>query len=148
MKYHGARGALLWGAAEPVLRRHRADRSRVLLCGQSAAEGRLMQRIPWTLLGTFVCVLSGGPATAQPAPLWIEQLGTRGMDSARAVASDGAAGAFMAGLTYGSLDGPNAGDSDAFLARYDGAGKQAWITQLGTVGFDYATGLAPDGAGG
>ena len=38
--------------------------------------------------------------------------------------------------------------SDVFLARYDGAGNQLWITQFGTGERDEAFALAPDGAQG
>jgi hypothetical protein len=79
---------------------------------------------------------------------WIRQFGTSYQDEAYAVATDGAGGAFVAGFTGGSLVGANAGSVDAWLARYDGAGNQTWIRQLGTSGPDYAFALIPDGEGG
>ncbi|MCH8270788.1 MAG: hemolysin, partial [Planctomycetes bacterium] len=81
--------------------------------------------------------------------LWISQFGSSSTDVARALAPDGAGGVMVAGWTDGGLGGPNAGDSaDVFLARYDSAGNELWIRQFGTRGWDEATGLTPDGAGG
>ena len=80
--------------------------------------------------------------------LWIRQFGTGEWDQAAALAPDGAGGVFVAGSTNGSLSGPNAGNLDAFVARYDSAGNRLWIRQFGTSAADAATALAPDGAGG
>ena len=49
---------------------------------------------------------------------WITQFGTSEWDTALALAPDGAGGVMVAGGTSGSLGGPNAGNFDAFLARY------------------------------
>jgi hypothetical protein len=54
----------------------------------------------------------------------------------------------VSGRTHGSLGGPNAGSSDAWLAHYDSAGSQLWIDQLGTSAWDEAYAAAPDGSGG
>ncbi|RKY16071.1 MAG: hypothetical protein DRQ55_18765 [Planctomycetota bacterium] len=55
---------------------------------------------------------------------------------------------FVSGFTRGSLGGPNTGSRDAWLARYDSSGNQAWIRQFGTTLLDNARAAAPDGAGG
>ena len=80
--------------------------------------------------------------------LWIREFGTYIIDVATALAPDRAGGVIVAGLTWGSLGGPNAGLADVFLARYDGAGNQLWIRQFGARSFEIANALAPDGAGG
>ena len=80
--------------------------------------------------------------------LWIRQFGTSAGERAKALASDGAGGVMVAGHTHGSLGGPNAGNADVFLARYDSDGNRLWIRQFGTSEFDQALALAPDGAGG
>ena len=80
--------------------------------------------------------------------LWIRQFGTGDFSYARALAPDGAGGVMVAGYTLGSLGGPNAGETDVFLARYDSAGNRIWIRQFGTSRFDRALALAPDGVGG
>jgi hypothetical protein len=81
-------------------------------------------------------------------PLWVRQLGTSADDEADAVAPDVSGGVYVSGDTFGSLGGPNAGSSDAWLARYDSAGNQLWARQLGTSTEDYARAAAPDGSGG
>ncbi len=80
--------------------------------------------------------------------IWIRQFGTINYDAAHAVTQDGASGLFVAGYTNGSLGAPNAGQSDAWLARYDSAGNQTWVRQMGTLLYDSADTATSDGAGG
>ncbi|MFG0283316.1 MAG: GC-type dockerin domain-anchored protein [Phycisphaerales bacterium JB039] len=79
------------------------------------------------------------------AVVWIEQIGTVEADAARAVAPDGAGGAFVAGWTYGKIGGLSPRGRDAWVGRYDSAGQRLWITQLRE---SEANAVAPDGAGG
>jgi catechol 2,3-dioxygenase-like lactoylglutathione lyase family enzyme len=79
---------------------------------------------------------------------WSRQLGTIDADFGAAAAPDGSGGVYVGGYTYGSLGAPNAGLNDAILARYDSAGNQLWVRQLGTSSFDSTLGAAPDGSGG
>ena len=99
------------------------------------------------LMTLTLALLTARPALAQHQ-LWIRQFGTNGIDIAYAIAPDGIGGVMVAGYTTGSLGGPNAGDDDAFLARYDDTGNQLWVTQIGSGGGEAARALAPDGAGG
>lgn len=79
---------------------------------------------------------------------WVIQFGSAENDYAYAASSDGQGGVFVGGRTDGALGGPNAGDYDVWLARFDGAGNQAWIRQFGSYSLDIGSGLAFDGAGG
>jgi hypothetical protein len=79
-------------------------------------------------------------------PLWVRQLGTPGNDSGSGVAVDDGGSAYLAGTTGGALSGQSsAGDSDVFLAKYDGGGSPLWVRQLGTPGIDTGYGVAVDG---
>jgi hypothetical protein len=80
--------------------------------------------------------------------LWIRQFGTSQTDEIWAAAEDSTGGVYVSGRTFGGLGGPSAGLSDAWLARFDGAGNQLWIRQFGTPGFDRARAAAPDSTGG
>jgi hypothetical protein len=80
--------------------------------------------------------------------LWVRQIGTAATDIARAIASDGDDGVFVVGTTLGSLGGPAAGVTDAWIARYDGLGNPQWLLQLGTNDVDTAVAVVPDGLGG
>ncbi len=80
--------------------------------------------------------------------VWIRQLGTSSADGAYAAAPDGAGGVYVGGRTAGALGAPNAGDSDCWLARYDGVGNQIWIRQFGTSAYDDVSAAAADGTGG
>jgi hypothetical protein len=92
--------------------------------------------------------LLASAASAQPDPLWIEQFGTEHREQIHAAAADDNGGVFVAGTTYGSLGGLNAGASDAFLARYNNTGTRIWMAQFGTDKPDNPWSLAPDGTGG
>jgi len=84
---------------------------------------------------------------ASGTQLWVRQFGTSTDESGSGVAVDGAGNAYITGLTYGSLGGPNAGDYDVFLAKYDTSGTQLWVRQFGTSTNDQGWALAVDGAG-
>jgi hypothetical protein len=114
---------------------------------RTVSNRTLAARSLWRTAAVMVLSLAALPAAAQNQ-LWVRQLGTISTDSAGAAAPDGAGGVYVSGWTSGSLGGPNAGFSDAWLARYDSAGNQFWIRQLGTSGSDDARAAAPDGAGG
>ena len=79
---------------------------------------------------------------------WILQLGSLESDGVSTAAPDGSGGFYVSGGTTGSLGGPHAGSGDAWIARYDGAGSQTWIQQLGTSTNDSAETVVPDGVGG
>lgn len=80
--------------------------------------------------------------------LWIQQFGSSSSDFSNAASPDGSGGVYVGGQTMGSMGGPNAGDIDAWIARFDAAGNSSWIRQLGTTNSDAAEASAPDGSGG
>ena len=76
------------------------------------------------VLGAFFLGLAGS-AMAWDEPLWVRQLGTADHDWATGVADGGGGNVFVAGLTGGSLGGPNQGYTDAWVAQYSAAGGVA-----------------------
>ena len=84
-------------------------------------------------------------------------LGSTGIDSANAVATDAAGNVLVAGYyRSASLDLdpgpgtyllPNAGGSDGFVAKYDPAGNLLWGVQLASSASNTAPDVAVDGAG-
>ncbi|MCC7011073.1 MAG: putative metal-binding motif-containing protein [Planctomycetes bacterium] len=80
--------------------------------------------------------------------VWIRQFGTTANDWLYAAAPDTSGGVFVGGGSRGNLGALNQGHSDAWLARYDSAGSQAWVRQLGTSGIDFIYAAASDGLGG
>jgi hypothetical protein len=100
------------------------------------------------LLATACDRTSSGPtqpAAAEPAGPQ-PTFGTAQHDEARAVYVRGSF-IYVAGITEGSLDGPNRGRSDAFVRRYHSEGEVLWADQFGTNAADYAAGVAADAAG-
>ncbi len=81
------------------------------------------------------------------ALLWTRQIGTTTSEGGSAVAVDGAGNAYVAGATFGSLGGANAGGGDVVLIKYDSSGALLWTRQTGTTDLDAANGVAVDGAG-
>ncbi len=80
--------------------------------------------------------------------VWARQLGTKDVDAANGVATDGDGNVYVTGATFGGLDGNTAvGAGDLFLLKYDSAGTKLWSRQFGTSGLDNATAVAVDGSG-
>jgi hypothetical protein len=79
--------------------------------------------------------------------LWTRQLGTTGDDESEAISADNMGNVYISGETEGSLGGPNAGDYDAFVSKYDAAGNLLWTRQIGTTGEDLSHAVSTDGLG-
>lgn len=78
---------------------------------------------------------------------WIQQLGTVSSDRGQGVAIDSTGNIYIAGYTSDSLGGTHQGGYDIILAKYDAAGNQQWIKQLGSSGNDVPQGIAVDSVG-
>ncbi len=79
--------------------------------------------------------------------LWSRQIGTTSSDYGQAVAVDASGNAYVSGLTSGSLGGPNAGQTDAFLTKFDASGTELWSQQIGSTSSDRSNAVAVDAAG-
>ncbi|MEV5891986.1 alpha/beta hydrolase-fold protein [Nonomuraea fuscirosea] len=78
---------------------------------------------------------------------WLTQFGDpAAADRLYALSAAPDGGAYVAGYTKGSLDGPNAGDKDAVVARLTPDGALSWIRQYGGPGEDKASGIAAGAA--
>ncbi|MCX5672099.1 MAG: SBBP repeat-containing protein, partial [Planctomycetota bacterium] len=83
-----------------------------------------------------------------PYPLaWKRQLGSSGPDYCYGLSADGQGSVYLGGYTNGSMGGPNAGESDAFVCKYSVAGGLIWTRQFGTSAADDVYGVSGDGAG-
>jgi hypothetical protein len=82
-----------------------------------------------------------------PTVVWTRQFGTTGQEIAYATAVDAAGNVFVVGSTVGSLQGTNAGSSDAFIRKFDAAGNVLWTQQFGTSVQDLAQSTAVDADG-
>jgi hypothetical protein len=78
---------------------------------------------------------------------WTRQLGTSSNDYGVGVSANGLGSVYLTGRTFGSLGGTNAGNSDAFVSKYDAAGNFQWTRQLGTASYEESDGVSADGAG-
>lgn len=79
--------------------------------------------------------------------VWTRQFGSPNHDSASrvAVAADGI---YVTGNATGALPNQShAGDLDAFVRKYDGAGNELWTHQFGTIYYDEGTDIAVNASG-
>ncbi len=76
--------------------------------------------------------------------LWSRQPGTSNSDRAQGVATDMDGNVSVVGFTSGALGGPDKGDFDAWVIKFDGDGHQLWSRQPGTSDEDEALGVATD----
>ena len=70
--------------------------------------------------------------------LWTRQFGTEAGDEVLAITAD-ESGVYVSGMTFGTL--PNAkaaGETDAFVRKFDPDGRELWTRQFGTDGYDDA----------
>lgn len=82
--------------------------------------------------------------------LWTRQFGAAGGtdDGANATTSDAAGNVYVAGATFGPLDGQtSAGSTDFYVTKYDPYGSRSWTRVLGTFATDQARSISSDPAG-
>jgi hypothetical protein len=104
----------------------------------SASSGRVGEIYPDAFLNKF---------DAEGNLLWSRRLATTDADLSFGVSADRAGNVYISGFTNGSLGGPNAGSSDAFVSKYDPLGDLIWIQQLGTADPNPAAAVSADGLG-
>lgn len=76
---------------------------------------------------------------------WSDEVGAgTGPRRLTGVAVDGDDNIAATGYTYGSIGGPNKGDGDAFLIKYEPIGQRLWKRQIGTNVTDWSTRVATD----
>jgi hypothetical protein len=89
-----------------------------------------------------VAAAASTPVVAQDIE-WVRQFGSAGSDGSTAVATDPVGNVYVGGTTGFTSSTP----TDAFLALYDSMGRQVWLRQFGTSGFDGVGGVAIDKSG-
>jgi hypothetical protein len=79
--------------------------------------------------------------------LWTQRLNTPKVDRAMSVSADGLGNVFIGGETRGDLGGPNAGNSDAFVSKFDATGALQWTHQFGTPPSEVISSIVADAKG-
>jgi hypothetical protein len=113
-------------------------------------EGRLQLGNDVTARDTdaFVALFERDISSFTLRPVWVRRIGGEGADQARGVAFDRADNVIVVGEYEGS--DPEVGlrrsaGHDAFVVKYDSAGKVAWASAFGAVGRQVATSVGTDG---
>ena len=81
---------------------------------------------------------------------WFKPLGNEDYDIANGgMAVDEAGNIYLAGLTYGNLEGINQGETDAWIAKFNPNGRQVWVKQqvIATPFWDEVSDVAVDKKG-
>ncbi|MEJ7654737.1 MAG: hypothetical protein WKH64_16085 [Chloroflexia bacterium] len=73
---------------------------------------------------------------------WTRQFGTKDADGVVGL-DPGAERVYVSGFSYGAFAGlTNKGATDAFVTSYSCTGARRWTRQMGTAGYDGASGIA------
>jgi len=96
--------------------------------------------------GALALALLVPGTTLAASTAWTRQTATKAEDVAGGIAVDGG-GITIVGTTQGNLARTVRGASDAFIRRYDRAGRVLWTRQFGTGGQDWAIDVAADAYG-
>jgi hypothetical protein len=91
------------------------------------------------LIGTLALL---PPLPAHAASTWIRQFGSTDREGGAGVAIDFEGNVYVTGETWGSLAAPSLGGTDAFIAKFDPAGENLWMSQFGTSDHDSANDIA------
>lgn len=87
-------------------------------------------------------------ACASTYDSWTKQWGSTADEDARGIISDSSGNIYVTGATTGNIDGQvNAGDTDAYLTKYDSSGTRQWSRYIGTSGTDWGQAVDVDSAG-
>lgn len=79
---------------------------------------------------------------------WNRFLGSEETDVAYGIATDPMGNVFVTGFTKGEMEeGKAGGNSDAFVAKYNTAGEQLWVSQIATGGEEKGEAVAVDSFG-
>ena len=74
---------------------------------------------------------------------WTQLLGTGALETSKGIAVDANGAVYITGETRGNLAGnANAGNGDAYLAKFQSDGTRSWVNTLGSANDDRASGVA------
>lgn len=101
---------------------------------------------------SFNVAPSQNTLTIDPSLEWATYYGGAGFDLGTVLNCDNLGNVYLTGASWmslniattGSYQSTNAGDFDAFLAKFDNDGNRLWATYYGGESVDYALGLACD----
>ena len=94
-----------------------------------------------------VAVLGGMTDSFGQAAQWSVQFGSDSFEEGRSVALDSSGNVYVTGTTIGSLFAAIAGESDAYVAKYDADGNKVWTKQFGSDLHDGSNNIALDSSG-
>ena len=79
--------------------------------------------------------------------VWSRGFGDDSRDRARGLAVDASGNVYVTGSTEGNLAGPNAGEADLFVTKFDSVGTSLWTRQFGSPEDDHGNAIAVNAQG-
>ncbi|MDX2215544.1 MAG: SBBP repeat-containing protein [Oculatellaceae cyanobacterium bins.114] len=152
VKYNGSTGAPIWApqilssAGQDYARGIAIAGSNVYITGDTtgALSGQTNAGGTDGFLAQFTQT-NNGTTVSQG---WLRQFGTTGLDESQGVTTDSTGNVYITGETNSALFGGSpAGDSDAFIAKFDSTGTRLASTLLGTAQADESYNIRLDGSG-
>ncbi len=109
---------------------------------------KAVSNIVFVAIGLVLVLTPAAVASQGTYPIaWTAQIGTPVDDRSFSVAVDGSDNVYITGDTFGSLNGSNAGNWDAFLVKYDSSGNELWSRQIGTSANDFSRSVTVGASG-
>ena len=104
-------------------------------------------RFVWLLIPLVLFSIVGMSDSFGQAAQWSVQFGSDSFEGGRSIDVDSSGSVYVTGTTSGSLFGVIAGESDAYVAKYDTDGNSVWAKQFGSIHREWGNGVAVDSSG-
>ena len=104
-------------------------------------------RFVWLVIPFVLFSVVGMTDSFGQAAQWSVQFGSDSFEEGRSVALDSSGNVYVTGTTMGSLFDVIAGESDAFVVKYDTDGNKVWAKQFGSIHREWGNSVALDSSG-
>ena len=104
-------------------------------------------RFVWLIIPLVLFSVIGMSDSFGQATQWSVQFGSNSFEGGSSIAVDSSGNVYVTGTTSGSLFSMIAGESDAYIAKYDTDGNQMWAKQFGSIHREWGNGVAVDSSG-
>ena len=101
----------------------------------------------WLIIPLVLFSIVGMSDSFGQATQWSVQFGSDSFEGGRSIAVDSSGNVYVTGTTTGDLFATVAGESDAYVAKYDTDGNQVWAKQFGSIHREWGNGVAVDSSG-
>ena len=104
-------------------------------------------KLVWLIIPLVLFGIVGMSDSFGQAAQWSVQFGSDSFEGGRSISVDSSGNVYVTGTTSGSLFDVIAGESDAFVVKYDTDGKQVWAKQFDSIHREWGNGVTLDPSG-